>query len=302
MLQLSDVRVFLEILSTGSFTGAARALGMPKSSVARQVARLEEDVGGRLLHRTSRSVSLTDDGRSFVPVARRLLEDGIEAHNFLRRDGRDVGGRLAVTTTGLFGRTVLAPILPRFLQRYPKIQLSLRLTAGRVEIGGAPGEADVAIRLRTEGHPDVGSRKLGQIHSCLVAAPAYLAKKAAPESPKDLAGHDFIELGPSTKDHRMELERHGEVCAVRYTPALRIDDPEAVKVATAAGGGVSLLPTFLVADGLASGALVRLLPGWAPAPLPVTVLYRTDVATPMRVRLFVDFLFDTIGKDASWQA
>lgn len=301
MIQLSDVRVFLEILSTGSFTAAAKALQMPKSSVARQIARLEAEVGCRLLRRTSRSVALTDEGRSFVPHARRLLDDGIEAENVLRTKGKGASGLLTVSATALVGRAFLAPHLPAFLARNPNVQVALWLSAARLGIGSSLGEVDIAIRLRAEGAAQMGSRKLGQFDFCLVAAPAYLKKRRAPRMPADLQDHHILELSPPGKINRMELLKGGKSFALRYSPALQIDDPEAVRMATLAGGGISVLPTFLVADDIGRGALVHVLEGWAPASIPVSVLYRTDVGPSLRVRAFLDFLFETFEQNPPWR-
>lgn len=301
MIQLSDVRVFLEILSAGSLTGAGAALGLPKSSVARQLARLEGDVGCRLFERTSRSLALSDQGRVFVPHARRLLDDSIEAERVLQNKGKGAYGLLAVSTTSLFGRAFLAPLLPAFRERNPNVQIMLLLGSGRAEIGSGPNQVDVAIRLRTEAQPNIGSRKLGQIDFRLVAAPAYLQRKPEIMEPDDLHTHNVIELGPRGKDHRIELIRGRIVRPFQYKPIMQIDDPEAAMAATLAGGGVCSLPAFLVADAIRAGTLTHVLPGWAPSEIPISMIYRTEVSPPLRVRAFVDFLSETIGRDQPWR-
>lgn len=300
MIQLSDVRIFLEIVRTTSFTAAGEALRLPKSSVARQVARLEATVGCLLFKRTSRTVTLTDEGRTFLPHARRLLDDGIEAQNVLRSKGKGASGHLSVTATGLIGRAFLVPDLPAFLDNNPGVRVSLWLTPGRVALGSAPGEADIAIRLRSIAGPDIGTRKLGDIPFCVVAAPAYLAARGIPRTPGDLTGHAVVELGPPNKTHVAQFCRGNEIATVGYTPSLQIDDPEAVHIATLAGAGVGMLPAFLVAASLANGSLVRVLPDWAPPPVPINLLYRTDVAPPVRVRAYIDFLSETIGRRQPW--
>lgn len=301
MIKLSDVQVFLEIVSTGSLSGAARALKMPKSSVARQIARLEDEVNCALLNRSARVVTLTSEGLNFVPHARRLLDDGIEAQNALRTEGKGASGLLSVATTGPIGRTFIAPVLPDFLARHPAIRVNLWLGHERHEIGPEAGQVDVAIRLRSVGAPDLGNRKLGEIDFRIVAAPDYLARQGMPLSPEALGGHAIIELGPSTKHNRLSLSRGNEAATVVYTPCIHIDEPEAVRVAAIAGGGIAVLPAFLVDADVRAGRLRTVLDDWRQAPVPIHVLYRTHVSPPIRVRAFIDYLFETYSQSQPWR-
>lgn len=300
MLQLADLRVFLEVVAGGSFSEAARRLKMPKSSVTRQIDRLEHMLGGQLFRRTTRTVALTPQGRDFLPHARRLIDDATEAHNALRSKAASASGRLTISATAPFARRFLVPYLPEFQARYPQVQIGLWLTPARIEIGNGEGEVDIAIRLRSAAGPDLATRKLGEVDFWLVAAPAYLARRGAPASPAELADHAMIELGPPNKAHQVELRRDWEVVAVRYRPALQIDDPDAVAIAAEAGAGIAVIPSFIAAPSVAAGRLVRVLADWAPSPIPVNLLYRTDASPPVRVRVFVDYMFETIGRDQPW--
>jgi DNA-binding transcriptional LysR family regulator len=301
MIQLADVQIFLEIVRTGNFSEAARALRMPKSSVARQIARLEQDVGCRLLDRSSRIVSLTPAGLNFVPHARRLFDDGIEAQNAVRTDGKGASGVLSVATTGLIGRRFVAPYLPQFLARHPAIRVNLWLGIERHEIGPDVGQVDIAIRLRSVGAPDIGNRKLGEIDFRIVASPAYVERHGQPATPAALADHRLIELGPAAKHNRLVLTRGGETATIVYAPCIQIDDPEAVRLATLVGGGVAVLPAFLVDDDIRDGRLIGLLPDWCQPPIPIHVLYRTHSSPPIRVRAFIDHLVDTIMRTRPWR-
>lgn len=301
MIQLTDVQVFLEILGAGSFSAAARNLKLPKSSVARQISRLEEEVGCPLLTRSARAVSLTEDGRTFVPHARRLLDDGIEAQNALRMKGKGAGGLLTIATTGLIGRRYIIPGLPTFLNQHPRIRAAVWLGGERHVIGTGPGEVDIAIRLRTVASPDMGYLKLGDIDFCMVASPQYLTKRGIPRKPEDLSDHSLIELGPYGKTHRLLVSNGDRSVNVSFTPLLHIDDPEGVRLGVIQGAGIAVLPTFLVIDDLESGTLREVLPEWRQAPIPVNILYRTHVAPPIRVRAYVDYLLDSIGKTQPWR-
>lgn len=295
MINLGDVRVFLEAAASASFSEAARRLKMPKSSVNRQIERLETTVGGALFDRTSRRIVLTQGGRDFLPVARRLYDDGIEAETILRAGAGQTAGRLTVSTTGPFARAVLMPHLPAFLERHPGVQLALWLTPARTDVGSGDAQVDVAIRMRSSASADLASRKLGEIDFQIVASPGYVATLGAPATPAALRDHRMIELGPPNKAHQVDLRRGQDVATVRYTPCLHIDDPEAVCLAAQGGIGLAVVPSFLAAPAIAEGRLVRVLADWAPASIPVTVLYRTDIAPPRRVSAFVEFLFEVGG-------
>jgi DNA-binding transcriptional LysR family regulator len=301
MIQLSDVQVFLEIVSEGSFTAAGRALKMPKSSVARQMVRLEQEVGCVLLDRSTRVVVLTEDGRNFLPHARRLLADGIEAQNALRCKGKGASGLLTIATTGLIGRRFIAPHLPAFRDRNPNVRVELWLSGDRHDIGSGAGEANIAIRLRSVASPEIGNQKLGEIEFCTVAAPDYLEQKGTPTTPEALAKHAIIELGPAGKHSRLLLTSKERTATIAFAPPIHIDDPEAVRVVAIAGGGIAVLPTFLVRDDIKAGTLRTILDNWRQAPVPLHILYRTHVAPPIRVRTYIDYLLETIGRTQPWR-
>ncbi len=295
MINLGDARVFLEVAASGSFSEAARRLRMPKSSVTRQIERLESAVGRMLFARTSRTVALTHEGRDFLPYAQRLHDHGVEAETIFRSGAHGACGRLTISATGPFARAFLVPHLPAFLDRHPEVQVALWLTPARVEVGSGDGQVDIAIRLRSSASADLANRKLGEIGFWLVAAPTYLAKMGVPQVPDDLRHHQLVEIGPPNKAHELALRRGQEMATIRYAPRLQIDDPEAVCIAAESGAGVAALPEFLAAPAVASGKLVRLLPDWAPPSIPVTLLYRTDIAPLARVRAYVDHLVETVG-------
>lgn len=302
MIQLSDIRVFLEIVSHGSFSEAARRMKIPKSTVTRQIDRLEATLGAPLFRRTTRQVVLTSEGREFLPRAKRLLDDGMEAENILRSQTIGAYGRLLISATGLIARQFMVPYLPAFKRRHPQLEVALWLTPGRMEVGHDEGQVEIAIRLRSSAGPGLATRKLGEIPFWLVASPDYIAKHGSPKTPDDLKDHSLVELGPPNKAHQTDLLRGKEVATIRYKPWLQIDDPEAVVEAARAGAGVAIVPAFAAAPVVEAGKLERVLEAWAPAPVPINVLYRTDTSPPMRVKAYVDYLFETVGQEQPWIA
>lgn len=295
---LSDVRVFVEIASLGSFTAAGRALGLPKSTVARRLSRLEEALGCQLTRRTTRNVSLTEKGRLFLPHARRLVDDGIEAANAMHDPKSGASGHVVLSSPATFGRLFIAPLLPEFRRRHPNVRVSLHLGAQRVDLGA--GHTDAAVRLGALVEPNLAIRKLGFIPYVFVCAPAYLEKRAAPQTPLELSQFDFVELRPPAIDGALSIHKGQQTEVVRFVTSIEIDDPSAVRLAVLASGGAAVLPRFLVQEDIATGRLIRLLPEWAPAPAEVSLVHSAKTAQPPRVRALVDFLLASFATSRPW--
>ncbi len=291
MLQLSDVRVFLVAADSASFTEAALKLRVPKSSVARQLQRLEHDLGARLFTRSTRAIALTDDGRAFLPHARRLIDDSVEAANALRRDA--ASGLLTITAPVTFARHFLAPHLGAFRKRFPDVRIALDLSARKLDVG--LGEADIAIRLGPASGNGLGLRPLGQIVFVLVTTQDYMRGKLPILSPFDLASHAVIELRPPLADHSLELASHGSTQRIRVVPSIEVNDPETVRTLCLSHLGIAALPNFLVSDDLRSGALIELLPQWRIPAADVNAVYDRRHALPVRVRVCLDFLTEIGG-------
>lgn len=295
---LGDVRVFVEIASLGSFTAAGRALGLPKSTIARQLARLEESLGCQLAQRTTRSVTLTDKGRTFLPHARRLVDDGIEAANAMHDPKIGAAGNVVLSAPLTFGRTFIAPLLPEFRQRNPNVRVALHLSAHRVELGA--GLTDAAVRLGPLFGPNLAIRKLGFISYVFVCAPSSLGKSPAPRTPLELSQFDYVELHPPSSDGALSISNGRETEVIRFVASIKSEDASAVRMAVLAGGGVAALPLFLVQEDIRAGRLIHLLPEWAPPPAQVSLVHSIRTAQPPRVRALVDFLAEKLGNDPSW--
>lgn len=298
MLSLADVQVFLEIVQTGHFAGAARKLGVAKSNVARQLGRLEAELGVGLLTRTTRSISLTDAGQVFLPYARRLVDDSREAAGVVQaRKGRG-SGLLKVSSPGAFGRWFLAPHVASFRRRHPDVRVALELTSKKVDLG--PDGADIALRLGPLIDPGLSVRRLGAIEFCLVASPLYFRKRKTPKAPDDIRDHAFVALRPPVSERRIELRRGRETASVGLHPVVESNDPDVVQAVCRDEGGVAALPRFLVADDLRSGRLQLVLPGWAPHAAEIMVVFSAQTAPPLRVQAFVGHLFETLGEKQPW--
>lgn len=301
MMRLEDLSVFIQIAHHASFTEAARVLELPKTTVSRQLNRLESQLGCVLVRRTSRNVVLTDRGRALLPFARRLLDDAVEAQNVLGEDGFGAHGLLRVSCATTFGTLFLAPILPAFRLRHPRIRVQLSLNPQKVPVGAGEGKVDLAFRLGALVDSGLTVRRLGEIEFWLVASPAYLEKMAAIEVPDDLIEHDLITLFPRKGGDRLTLYRPGMTRTVAWPPSLIIDDPEAIKQAVLAGGGVASLPAFLVRREVSAGQLVRVLPDWTGEATAVSAVYDSSRPPPLRLTALLDFIVQVYGESPPWQ-
>lgn len=298
MITLSDVRVFYEIVQAQGFTGAARKLNLPKSSVARQLSRLEGELGCRLFNRTTRKVTLSDDGRTFLPYARRLLEDEEEAVEILRAGGEEAKGLLSISASYTFGRHFLAPELDRFRRRYPNVRLMLDLTSRRVDL--TADEIDVAVRIGPPGDTECDTMKIGSIGFGLAASPTYLEARPKLGEPRDVEACNFLELRPPAGGNRIDLYRENETATVGCAPVIRSNDPDCLRQACVDGAGICALPLFLIEADLKRGALVLVLPDWVPKPAPVHLLAQRRNSQPARVRVFLEFIRETAAQNARW--
>lgn len=253
----SELAAFARVAELASFTATARALGVPKVAISRAVQSLEARLGLPLLVRTTRRVSLTDAGRALLPAARRIAEAADEARLLMQPMAPGRAG-LRVLADPAYGRLLLAPLLPRFLESYPTIPLEVEMA---VALPDEPGEQwDLLVQNGPPKLPGLVGTPLGSPPVILCATPAYLAEHKAPAQPAGLAGHAVLVTGQAIT--QLRLHKGTQQVRVPLSPRLVVTDPAVVHAATAAGAGIGVLPEFLCRQGLAMGKLVRVLPDW----------------------------------------
>lgn len=256
----SEMAVFARVVDLGSFTAAARALAVPKVAVSRAIRGLEKRLGRPLLTRTTRRIALTDAGRALLPYCRRIV---VESETARVAMAPLVMGRsnLRVLADSAYGRLLLSPLLPRFLERFPDIPLEVEMLA---EVPASPGEEwDVLIQNGAPQLDGLVGTSLGTPPVILCATPAYLRAHAAPVQPAGLAEHAV--LVPGIAVNQLRLQRGNQQIQVPLLPRLVVNDPAVIHAATAAGTGIGVLPEFLCRQGLAMGKLERVLPEWSAA-------------------------------------
>jgi len=258
----SELAAFAQVVELGSFTSSARALGVPKIAVSRAVQSLEKRVGTRLLTRTTRRIALTDAGQALLPYAHRIAAEAAAARRAMA-PLTDARRGLRVLADPAYGRLLLAPLLPRFMERYPDIPLEVEMALALPE---EPGEQwDLLFRNGPAQRDGLVGTALGRPPVILCATPAYLRAHPAPAHPAELARHAVLVTGQQVTELR--LQRGTTQAQVAVTPRLIVTDPAVVHAATAAGAGIGVLPEFLCRQGLAMNKLERVLPEWQVADL-----------------------------------
>ena len=302
MIDLDALRIFEKVATMGSFSAAARALGLPKSSVSRAVSVLETELGTRLLQRTSRAVVLTASGAALLERCPDILARVEEAVNYINGLAGTPRGHLRVSAGIGFGINVLSDLLPDFIQRYPDIDVSLDLSSRPVDL--VSSGVDVAIRMGPVPDSEVVARRLGTLRRYVCVAPSYIARKGAPRTIADLGRHDAIEMpGPDGRPRSWTFTGpDGE--SVSVEPSLRISVNEALTVHRLVlnGAGIGVISAYICGPEIEAGRLVRLFPEWQLPSVDVNVLFPSHRELSPVVRAFVDFIKEASRPGVAWQS
>lgn len=287
------IAVFVRIASTGSFTVAARSLGLSTSQVSRTLAALEGRLGAQLVNRSTRKLSLTDAGRLLFDRGRLLLADLDDAVEAVHEAGAAPRGTLRVTAPVQFGQRYLSPVVAAFAAAHPAVRFELAYDDRRVDIV-AEG-FDVAIRIARLADTSLVARRLGSIRSRTVATPSYLQKHGTPAHPSELASHDCIvsSLAGDATTWRFAGERE---VVVKVRPRLVVSGVESVVPFVLAGLGVGRVPEAVLAGEVQAGRLVPILSDWDPH-VPVQALYPPARSVSPKVRQFVNFLAEQLAHE-----
>jgi DNA-binding transcriptional LysR family regulator len=281
--------IFAKVAERGSFSQAAEELGLAKTTVSKAVTRLEERMQTTLLHRTTRSLSLTESGRLSLERAARILADGAAVEAEILEEAAIPRGLIRLASTTAFGIQQLAPLLPEFMARYPEIMVDFELTDRRIDL--ITEGVDVVLRAGPEPDSSLRISKLFAFRVPLVASPAFFEKHGRPEHPAELAQYPalvFSHIAGSETWHFRHAVR-GEV-TVQVDGRMRVNNGVAAVPALVAGFGITSLPEAYVSEELADGRLEEVLKDWPVRPAPLHVVTPPGRARPARVRVLLDFL------------
>lgn len=287
---MSAIRAFVAVCEAGSFSGGARGVGLTRSAAGKALARLEARLGTRLLHRTTRKVALTVDGRFFFDRCSQILADLAEAESLVRRDDAHPTGVLRLALPETFGRQYVLPTLNAFLRKWPELRAEVSMTDRVTDLIGEG--YDLAVRSGTP-LPDTSmiARVVARFDSVLCAAPDYLAAHGEPRTVDDLPQHSRLTLGTGHWVHPWALTPpNAPPVRIERVGRLHFDSASALRQAALAGLGVTYLPGFLIAADIADGALVPLLADHETDEVTIHVVYPHRRHLSAKVRMFVDQL------------
>lgn len=281
------MQVFAAVAETESFAAAARRLGLSPPAVTRAVAGLEERIGTRLLHRTTRSVRLTDGGQRFLADCRRILAEVEEAEAAAAGQHAALRGRIAITAPVMFGRLHVAPAVLAFLDRFPQVSARLLLLDRVVDM--MEEGIDVAVRIAHLADSSLKAVRVGEVRRVVCASVAYLAQHGEPRTPADLERHPAIFTSPSADVQEWSFDRPAKGTRIAPPGQLTMNSSDVAIAAVLEGRGCTRLLSYQVASEVRAGRIRIVLAGHEPPPIPVHLVQMEGRRAPARVRAFVDF-------------
>ncbi|TXH68256.1 MAG: LysR family transcriptional regulator [Thiothrix sp.] len=292
MNQLEAMKVFMQVAELGGFTAAAMSLGVPKASVSLSIQQLEELLGTRLFHRTTRKVQLTQDGQVFYERSKDLLADMDDLQGLFRQEPSALRGRLRVDMPLAVARDLVIPQLPTFLQAHPELELELSSTDRLVDI--VREGFDCVLRAGELSDSSLIARYLGEYQMINCASPSYLARFGQPQNLAELAQHRLVHyvsvLGERSGGFEYQDPRDHSLQRLAMTGAITVNNSSAYVSACLAGLGLIQIPAVGVQDLLAERQLIEVLAEYRPAPMPVHLLYPNRRHLPQRVQVFMTWL------------
>jgi DNA-binding transcriptional LysR family regulator len=283
-------RIFSRVVECASFTRAADTLGMPRSSVSAAVQELEGRVGARLLHRTTRRVSPTQDGSAFYERCQRVIAEVEDTESLFRQTAAQPSGKLRIDVPGRIGRLIIAPALPDFLNHYPQIDIDLGVTDRAVNL--VEDSVDCVLRVGPLSDSGLIARPIGKLPLINVASPAYLARHGTPRSPDDLGDHWAVNYASPSSGRIEDWEwiEDGKLRTMPLRARVTVNSAEAYIACCLAGLGLIQIPAYDVKRHLEAGELVEVMLGHRTEPMPMTLLYPHRQHLSRRLQVFADWL------------
>lgn len=293
MSKFIEMEVFVTVVQAGSFVKAAEVLNVSKATISRQVAQLETRLGVRLLHRTTRQLSLTPEGEVFLLRCRELLDGVVEAEAEIFSSSSEASGLLRINVPVSFGLLHLAPLWSEFMLRYPKVTLDITLADRLVDL--VEEGFDMAIRIAHLPDSSLVSRRLTSTRLVLCASLVYLQQRGMPSHPSELAEHHILTYSLFSMGEQWTFVGKDGPVSVRVTPRMRTNSGDTCRAAALQHQGIVLQPTFLVGPDLVAGTLVEVMPDWHSMTLAIHAIYPSRKFISPKVRLMIEFLADAFS-------
>lgn len=282
------MRIFSRVAEAGSFTDVARELNLTQPTVSKQISALEERLGTRLVNRTTRSLTLTDDGRQFYEHSRQILEALGEAEAAIGKGRSAPSGMIRLGCPVAFGRLHIAPRMARLLDRHSELRVELLMNDGFVDL--VEQGIDLAVRVGELADQSLIARRIGTTARVTVASPDYFARRSEPQTPEDLRSHNCIVYTHLSTVNEWHFEGSAGPIRVRVQGNFRANNSEAVREAVLSGIGVAVTPTWLFRDEITKGLVKIVLRQFEPTRLPIHAVYPSRRLLSARVRAVIDFL------------
>ena len=289
-MDLNAALILVRIVDKGSFTAAAQELGMTKAMVSRRIAELEQRLGVRLLYRSTRQLTLTEEGEKYYRHCSKAVEALTEAELMLSASQQEVTGTLKMAVPIETGQLVVGRLVAKFLQAYPGLQVELELT-NRVVDPISEG-LDAVVRIGDMSDSNLAARRLWSTGKLLCASPAYLARSPAIKRPEDLANHERVTVSSGFLASHWCFELDGKEVLVDPPSRFRVNNITCAREAAKAGLGLASIPAMLCQEELASGELVAVLPEWQQPKVSIYLLFPERQLMPRKLRAFIDFMVE----------
>ena len=291
---INDMLVFLAVVEAGSFTLAADRTGIPKANISRKIARLEAQLGVRLLERTTRTQHLTEAGKRYLIHCSRIQEEISLAEAAVSEVVNSFQGRLRIGTSVSIGQQILQPELVRFLHQYPELEFQLNLVNRRVDL--IEEGFDLLIRVGKLDDSRLIARRLGTAQRKLFASPAYFNNRPAPRTLEELCSCDMLVMDNVHGDHAVELVNGRKQKQLSLQPRLLADDFAIIKQGVLDGLGIAIFPAYMCTREIAEGRLIPVLPDWGMEPVDIFALYPQHRVKIPKVKAFLDFVVDLFNE------
>jgi DNA-binding transcriptional LysR family regulator len=293
---LNEMAIFVRVVEAGSFTGAAKALGLPKSTVSRKITQLEERLGVRLIQRTTRSLSLTDTGSAYHSHCSRILGEIEEANIAVTQMQSTPTGTLRITAPVLFGSTVLSGLIAEYMELHPQVNIDLVLSDQVVDL--VQEGIDVAFRVGQLEDSSLIGRYLGDVKAILCASADYVDRFGKPSHPEEINDHQVIS---ATGWNQWSLKGPNEQeVNINIKPRLKVNDLSSLYTLALSGAGIAALPVLIAASAIKTKNLVPILCDWPFEAHPIHALYASNRHLSAKVRSFVDFVIERVRPNPPW--
>jgi DNA-binding transcriptional LysR family regulator len=297
MDRLTAIKVFVNVVETGSFSAASERLDLSRAAASKYVSQLESHLGGRLLNRTTRHVSLTESGRLYFERCREILHNLEEADGVVTGLAQEPRGTLRISVPTNFASQHLVPLVAKFMQNFPEVKVDMMCSDRHVDL--VDEGFDLAVRITNMADSDLIARRLTRCRHAIVASPDYLANKPALKTPEDLKYHDCL-LYAFTAGGIWPFTKDGKDYSVKVSSVFKSNNPDVLTEAAIAGMGIIMLPTFMASDAIRRGKLKMVLEDYDTLEVQIYAVYASRQFLPAKIRVFVDYLKEHISDPPYW--